>query len=130
MPRAHLATEIVAAIPARVGLLADVTDAIKAAGVNISAVSAYERDGVGKFLLVTDDNAKALAALGRLNAETREREVVVLELADQPGALEEAARKVAEADVNIEYTFGTVGPGGVARVVMTTSDDQKVLGLF
>lgn len=130
MPTVHSAKEIVATIPTRVGLLADVTEALRTAGVNIAAVSAYERDGKGKFLLVTDDNAKAAAALGRLNAEVREKVVVVVELPDHPGALEEVARKLAEEDVNIEYVFGTVGPGGAARLVLKTSDDQKVLGLL
>jgi hypothetical protein len=130
MTVARMTKEIIAVVPARVGLLADVTEAIKVAGVNITAVSAYERDGQGKFLLVTDDNDAASKALARLNADVREKDVVVVELPDRPGALEEVARKVAEAGINIEYTFGTVGPGGVARVVLKTSDDLGVVGLF
>ena len=117
-------------MPARVGLLADVTDAIGRAGVNITAISAYERDGEGKFLLVTGDNGKALDALHRLNAEVREKGVILLELDNRPGALEEATRKLAEADVNIEYVYATVGKSDKATVVLKTSDDQRALGLF
>ena len=92
MAIARMTEEIVAAVPARVGLLADVSEAVKAAGVNITAISAYERDGQGVFLLVTDDNAKASVALARLNADIRVKDVVIVELPDRPGALEDVAR--------------------------------------
>ncbi len=130
MARAHVAKQLVAKIPARVGLLADVAEAIRQAGVNITAVSAYERDGVGKFLLVTSDNTKATAALGRLNAEVAEKTVVAIEVPDEPGALEAVARTIAEADVNIEYSYGTAAPGGMSTIVFKTADDAKVAGLF
>ena len=110
--------------------MADATAAIKATGVNIAAISAYERDGEGKLLLVTDDNAKAAQALARLNAEVREKGVLLVDLEDRPGTLEAAARTLAEADIKVEYAYGTAVPGGVARVVMKTSDDQRALGLF
>jgi hypothetical protein len=130
MASARLAKELVAKIPARVGLLADVTEAIRQAGVNIVAVSAYERDGVGKFLLVTSDNAAATAALGRLNAEVTEKPVVTIDMPDEPGALEKAARTIAEAGINIRYAFGTAAGSGLSTIVFKTDDDAKAAGLF
>jgi hypothetical protein len=130
MATAHHAQQLVATLPTRVGLLADVTDAIRSAGVNITAISGYERDGQAKFLLVTDDNAKAAEALGRLNAEVREKDVVLVELNNRVGSLADAAKKLAEADINIEYAYGTTGPGDKAWLVFKTADDTKTLGLF
>ena len=130
MTTAQLTKQLVATIPTRVGLLADVTEAIKAAGVNITAISAYERDGQGKFLLVTDDNAKAAKALGRLNAELREKEVLLVELENRVGTLAEAAKRFAEANINIEYTYGTTDSKGTAWLVFKTSDDLNAIGLF
>jgi hypothetical protein len=46
------------------------------------------------------------------------------------GALRETAKKLAEAGVNIEYTYGTTGPGDKAWLVFKTADDAKALGLF
>jgi len=130
MATARQAKQLVATMPTRVGLLADITDAIRAAGVNISAVSAYERDGQAKFLLVTDDNAKTAEALGRLNADVHEKDVVLVELENRVGALADAAKKIAEATINIEYSYGTTGPGDKAWLVFKTSDDVKTIGLF
>jgi hypothetical protein len=130
MATARHSKQLVATLPTRVGLLADVTDAIQSAGVNITAISAYERDGQGKFLMVTDDNAKAGEALGRLNAEVREKDVVLVELDNQVGTLAEAAKKLAEADINVEYTYGTTGPSNKAWLVVKTADDMKAIDLF
>ena len=129
MATARMAKQIAATIPARVGLLADMCEALHASGVNISAISAYERDGIGKFLMVTSNNAEAAKALSRLNADYVEKPVLAVEFANEPGALEAAARTMAEAGVNVEYCYGTVG-GNTAVVVFSTSDDMKALSLF
>jgi hypothetical protein len=130
MATAHLTKELVAKIPARIGLLADVTEAIREAGVNITAISAYQRDGVGKFLLVTSDNDRAATALQRLNAEVVEKSVVAIEMPDEPGALEVVSRTIAEAEIDIAYCFGTTVRGDTSTVIFHTSDDSEVSGLF
>jgi hypothetical protein len=129
MAKARMAAQLAATIPARVGLLADVSESLHASGVNITALSAYERDGIGRFLMVTSNNAEAAKALSRLNADYVEKPVLAVELANEPGALEDAARTLAEAGVNVEYCYGTVS-GTTAVVVFHTSDDTKALSLF
>jgi hypothetical protein len=130
MSNARLTEQLVCSMPTRVGLLADVAEAISQAGVNIIAISAYERDGEGKFLMVTDDNAKATAALARLSAQIRARGVVAVEMPNKVGALDEVARKVAEAGVNIDYIYGTGGGADSATVVFATDDDDEVIELI
>ncbi len=130
MSPATTAKQIVAKIPARVGLLADIAEAIREAGVNITALSAYERDGDGKFLIVTDDNAAAAAALSRFSGEVREKDVLMVTLRNTPGALETATRALAEAGINIEYVYGTTNMSDTATLIFKTSDDAKALGLL
>jgi hypothetical protein len=126
---AHIVPEIVAKLPARVGLLADISAAIRQAGVNITAVSAYERNGEGKFLLVTSDNAKAVEALVAMGAETKDKAVVSVEMPNRPGALEETTRKLADAGINIRYVYGTTGADS-ATLILRTDDDAKAVGLL
>ena len=130
MPSAMIAKELVASLPARVGLLAEVAAAVRAADINIRAVSAYERDGEGTFLLVTDDNAKAAEALKSMGASPREKSAVLVDVEDRPGALEEAAKTLADAGINIEYVYGASGLVGKARLVISTSDDVRAAGLL
>jgi len=129
MSTGRLTEQLVCSMPTRVGLLADVAEALREAGVNIMAISAYERDGKGKFLMVTDDNVKATAALARLNAEVRARAVVAVEMPNRVGALDEVARKIAEAGVNIDYIYGTGGGAETATVIFATDEDDEVLEL-
>lgn len=134
MQSARMNNQLVAKMPARVGLLADVTDAVKSAGVNITALSAYERDGQGKFLLVTDDNAKATAALARLNAEVKEKSVIEVDLTNEVGALQAVSRKLAEAGINIDYVYattcGVTCSCDTTTAVIKTDDDAKAVGLL
>jgi hypothetical protein len=130
MPSALIAKEIVATLPAKLGLLAEVAGAIRAEGVNIKAVSAYERGGEGKFLFVTGDNAKTAAVLEKMGAKPHEKSVVLADLEDRPGALEEAATMLADAGINVEYVYGGSGLVGKARLVFSTSDDEKAAGLL
>jgi hypothetical protein len=130
MPSALIAKELVASLPAKLGLLAEVAAVVRGQGVNIKAVSAYERDGEGKFLLVTDDNAKAAEALKSMGASPREKSVVMVEMEDRPGALEEACKTLADAGIDIEYVYGASGLVGKARLVFSTSDDERAVKLL
>ncbi|MBE0476065.1 MAG: ACT domain-containing protein [Coriobacteriia bacterium] len=130
MGSARVIAQLVAKMPARVGLLADVAGGLRAANVDIRAISAYER-GEGTFLLVTDDNARASEVLSGMGAEVRERSVLAVSMPDRPGALEEAARRIAEAGINIDYAYGTTTSGAeTATVILKTDDDEKAAGLL
>lgn len=127
---AHLGTEVIARMPNRIGLLADVTDAIGQAGIDIAAISAYERGGEGEFLLVTENDQGAAEALRGMNAEVRETSVVLVDLEDRPRALHDAVQKLAEEGIDVEYAYGTTSDSRNAQVVMRTSDDMRALDLL
>lgn len=127
---ARIARQLVATMPARIGLLADILEAIRGEGVNMLAISAYERDGEGKFLIVTEDNQTAADALNRFSGQVGEKDVLLVEMENKAGALGEAARALAEGGVNIEYVYGTTTAGDTATVVFKTSDDLKALSLL
>lgn len=130
MATARSVTEVVAAMPSKVGLLAEAAEALGAAGVNIMAISAYEREGEAKFLLLTSDNAKTAEVMRGMGASVTEKTVVALEMANEPGVLADAATRIAGAGVNIEYAFGSAGDADTAVVVFKTEDDAKVADLF
>ena len=130
MTYARRAMQLVYSVPTQVGLLADIAEAMRLAGVNILAISAYERDGGAKFLMVTSDNAKATEALADLGGDIREKSIVIVDMPNTPGALEVAARKIADAGINIEYSYGTAGAADMATVVFKTADDEQAARLL
>ncbi len=88
------------------GALAEVTAAISDAGVNIAAATCIgPGDRAELHILVPHaEAAKHLLAISHL-AVTREREVVVIEVHDEPGVLADLARKVAKAGVNLDIVY-------------------------
>jgi hypothetical protein len=104
------------------GELARLGEVAGAAGVNIDGFAAFTGEGKGVVhVLVADDRLDTLrdafTDAGMPVADARE--VFVVSVADEPGALGEMGRRLADAGVNIDLAYTTFG--GV-RVVFGTDD--------
>ena len=89
------------------GALAKVAAAISDAGVNIAAATCL---GPGEraelhILVKHPEAARHSLAISHDVTITREREVVVVEVEDQPGVLADLTRKIAKAGVNIDLVY-------------------------
>lgn len=113
-------------VPNRVGLLSEVTTFLANGKINIEALCAYGRGPEGVFMIVTDNNAKAKKILNQMGAEVKTEEVIAVELPNRPGQLQKVAKKVSEADVDIQYVYVSPAKGRMT-VVFKTADDRKVL---
>jgi len=88
------------------GSLARVAQAISDAGVNIAAATCTRPGDKAELHILVPHAEAARHALGISNlAVTREREVVVVEARDEPGALADLARRVAAAGINLELVY-------------------------
>jgi hypothetical protein len=104
------------------GKLADLGEATGRAGVNIEGLCAMVGDGRGFIHILVEDAEAASKALDEAGiAVADEREAVIVDLHDKPGAMGEIARDLAEAGVNIDvaYTIFT----GVRLVILTEEID-------
>lgn len=104
------------------GQLASLGEATGAAGVNIEGLCAFTGEGRGIIhVLIADDVVdRAVDALERAGMGIADqRDVLVIDVADQPGSLGELARQLTAAGVNIELLYTTFG--GV-RIVIATDD--------
>jgi hypothetical protein len=104
------------------GELARLGEVSGAAGVNIDGFAAFTGDGKGVVHVLVDDDEVdelrvALDAAAMPIAD--ERQVLVVTVANDPGALGEVARRLADAGVNIDLAYTTFG--GV-RLVFGTDD--------
>jgi hypothetical protein len=129
MARASLITQLTCKLESRVGLLAVISGRLAEAGVNMSAVLAYEEDDVGEFTLVCDDTTKAAEVLSGLGAEVGEESAVSVEMENEAGALADVSEKIAEAGVNIYYVYATACGDTCdcthATVIFHTDDDTR-----
>lgn len=120
-----MAYDVMVILEDRPGELARLGEVAGAAGVNMHGFAAFTGDGKGVVhVLVSDgridDLRTALETAAMPIAD--EREVLVVNVADEPGAMGEMARRLADAGVNIDLAYTTFG--GV-RLVFGT-DDMRV----
>jgi hypothetical protein len=115
-------TDLTVILDDRPGELARLGEVTGAAGVNIRGFAAFTGEGRGVIHLLLDDDAvpRATEALQRAGMGIADsREVLVVDVADEPGSLGEVARELAGANVNIDLAYTTFG--GV-KIVIATDD--------
>jgi hypothetical protein len=105
------------------GKLAELGEATGKAGVNIEGLCAMVGDGKGLIHVLVEDASAARTALEGAGIDVAdEREAVVVDLHNKPGAMGEITRDLAEAGVNIDVAY-TIFSG--VRLVILTDDVDK-----
>lgn len=127
MAKAKKAKQLSLTMPNKVGLLSEVSAVIAGAKVNINAICAYEMEDKAYFMLITENNAKAKNVLSPLGAEIEEEDVISVDLPNKVGELQKVAKKIADAGIDINYLYGTVGTGKSSICVFKTADDSKAI---
>lgn len=113
------------------GTLGRVARLLGGHGVNIYALSLAEGLGHGYVRMVVDKPDEALDVLRKAEELTLEREVLLLELSNEPGSLGTVAEALGAAGVNIEYAYCAGGPSvDKGLVVIRVSDLTKALSVL
>jgi hypothetical protein len=106
----------------RPGALASLTEAIAAKDVNVTSVSGTTCGRSGRVAILTDDDAVTRVTLAETRSVFDELEVTETTLADQPGRLAEATRRLADAGINIEAVLPIGMAGRDVRIGFVTTD--------
>jgi len=127
MAQAKKVKELFVVTPNKVGMLAEVTDAIAASGVNILALAAYGLQDKAYFEIVAEDSQKAANALKAKKFEVKERDAICVTLSNKVGAAREMAKSLAQAGVDLNGCYGSTGNGSEALLIMSAKDMNKAL---
>ncbi len=127
---AKVETELFFVTPTRIGLLAEVSEVLRDAGVDIRAIGAYDEGDHGEFMLIVSDTPTAKVALGRMGINAVEKSVVTVEVPDTPGALAEVARKIADGGVNVGWVYATTSGAPTATLVLRSQDNDRIVELL
>jgi hypothetical protein len=115
--------DLTIALEDRPGIVAELGEALGGAGVNIEGFCGYTSGGRGIVHLLVDDAAAARGALEGTGIEVQdERDVVVVDVEDRPGALGVIARRIANADVSLDLAY----LGTNTRLVLGAEDLESV----
>jgi hypothetical protein len=113
-------------LPNRIGLLSELSSFLTAAKINIEAICAYGMGDEGYFMIVTDNNAKAKKVISQMGAEVKVEEVIAVEMPNKVGQLRQAAKRISDAGVDIDYVYGSPVQGKMT-VIFKTADEKKAL---
>jgi len=120
MAKAKQITAWMESAPGQIGRIAK---ALGDAKVNITGFTAYGTGGESPIRLQVSSPAKAKKVLQGLGVRVTEEEVLRLTLADKPGILGEVGSRLGQANINIDYAYGSVAKGGKkADVVLGVTD--------
>lgn len=121
-------TDITIGLIDRPGTLAQASDALGRAGVNIEGACGYVCEDLGRYHVLVADAERARRALIDSGFEIlAERRVVLAPVDDHPGAAAALLRRIADAGVNVDLLYLTVD----GRLVLGGDDVpaiQRALG--
>ena len=106
------------------GGLADVTNALSLAGVNIKSLAAISLDNQAVLRLIPDDPDAARSALREKRIRFEEHEVQKVLLENKAGELTGLASRLAEAGLNLEAIY-LVGVADDLIELAIVADDPK-----
>lgn len=128
---ARVATELSVFIENRPGTLRGVIDILRDAGVNMQALSMSEGQDAGYVRILADDPEKTAAALVRAGHLLRTGEILVIEVADEPGGMAAAIDRLAQAGINIDYAYSADGRvAGHSLIAAKVQDPRRALSIL
>ncbi len=99
-------TDLMLVLPNRPGIGARLTEAIAAAGINLDGGCAVGTGSDSIVHLLVGDTAAVRGALEGTGFEVRdERDVLITDVENRPGAFAEVLRGLADAGVNVEFAY-------------------------
>jgi hypothetical protein len=129
---AVMGKEIVVRVINKIGVLSDMSTTLSDHGINIQAVNGYAVENIATIRFFTEDNVRAIEALKKSGyTDTKEKEVVVLELENKIGSLKNITSRLAKEGIDIIHIYGIACSGGCpAKIVFSTSNNEKALVVF
>jgi hypothetical protein len=124
-------TELVVRLEHRPGALAALSELLGENDVDIVALAVLAVPGQPALAhMVVDPADVAVKALGDAGAQLeRVREVLVVSLDDEPGALGRYCRRLADAGINLEAVYVAGDRDGSKQLVMAVSDLEAARGV-
>src|SRR6188474_1749313 len=113
-------TELSLRLPNSPGALAAVARLLSDERVNVLAMAL---ETGGQLRMVVDNHVHGGAVLREHHHQVTERDVIVMALPNGPGALAPALRMVADAGVNVEYSYGGAADGSPTATVVLGVED-------
>lgn len=108
------------------GRLADITEALSKANIDIRALSIADTTDFGILRLIVDKPDEAADALKQSGVTVSVTNVIAIGIDDTPGAFSVPMRILAEADIDVEYMYAFITRKSErAYVILRVADNDE-----
>lgn len=108
------------------GRLAEITQVLADAQVDIRAISVADTSDFGILRVIVDRPQEAVTALKAHHMTVSLTNVIVMRIADTPGAFAGAVRQLADAGLDMEYMYAFITRDkGSACIILRTNNGEK-----
>ena len=113
------------------GRLAEITEALAAAKVDIRAVSIADTSDFGILRLIVDKPKEAVEALKAAGLTASLTSVIAMGIDDQPGEFAKALRVLADNKIGVEYMYACISrEHGKAFVILRVDDSERAVAVL
>jgi hypothetical protein len=110
----------------RSGSLADITEVLFRAGINIRALSVADTADFGILRVIVDDTDRAVRVLKESGLTVTRSEMVAVRVPDRPGGLHEILKVLTDRGINVEYMYAFVARAPeTALIVIRFEEPEK-----
>lgn len=102
-----------------------IADILAEGGVNLTTVSIEKFEGDAYIRLLTSDSEACARTLMKADMQYHTRPVLVAEVEDRPGQWAKIAKKLADANLEIEASYLLSRDGGKMKFVFAVDDPKK-----
>ncbi|MHB8881207.1 MAG: ACT domain-containing protein [Thermodesulfovibrionales bacterium] len=107
------------------GRLADVTNILASAGINIRALALADTTDFGILRLIVNDNEKAKSVLKENGFTVGKTEVIAVEVSDRPGGLAAILNVMRDTAINVEYMYAFIQKSGENAIIIFRFDELE-----
>jgi hypothetical protein len=105
------------------GRLAEVTEVLARAGINIRALSLADTADFGILRIIVNDMEKAGQVLKENEFTVGRTEVLAVEVPDRPGGMAGILGVLRDAGINVEYMYAFVQKSGEHAIIIFRFDE-------
>ncbi|MDO4730902.1 MAG: ACT domain-containing protein [Clostridia bacterium] len=113
------------------GRLADITETLAKAGVDIRAISVADTRDFGILRLIVDKPTVAVETLKKANMTVSLTKVIGVGISDKPGEFAKVLRVLSDQDIQVEYMYAFISRDkGKAFVILRVDDAELALSII
>lgn len=110
------------------GRLADITEVLAKAGIDIRAISVADTTDFGILRLIVNKPDEAKEVLSEAGVTVTLTSVLAIGIDDKPGEFAVALRLLSDNEITVEYIYAFISrENGRANVILRVDDEEKAI---